>query len=142
MLDEYDNRHYRSSNGIYDTIPCPKRNTEPLKKLGYVYKEQENQRIGGALILSPEYLCPMDYESGNLLLRDHTYSIHHYSASWISQNDIEVSKHIHDIMRKNGKVIGQIKKQYYLYSLQKNEGNTKGFLAYMISKVKFKIMKR
>ena len=73
FLKDYDNIPFVLPDGSYDLTPCPDRNTEALKRLGM-----------DITFLPDEYLCPMNYYTGNKKITENTYSIHHYSASWTS----------------------------------------------------------
>ena len=68
-----------------------------------------------------------------------TISIHHFSASWISEEARDEADKIAKILKNNLPVIAQIKKQYYLYSRQKNKENTNNFISYIVSKIRLKM---
>lgn len=84
MLKDYENIHFVQPDGTLDLTPCPKRNTETLKRLGMKI-ENEKQIFMGMTFLPSDYLCPMDYYTGKIEITENTYSIHHYSASWTSK---------------------------------------------------------
>jgi hypothetical protein len=69
--------------GTLDLTPCPDRNTAALKRLG-MDTENTNQIFMNTLFLPQEYFCPMDYYTGKKTITQHTYSIHHYCATWTS----------------------------------------------------------
>lgn len=83
ILKDYDDIPFILEDGSYDLTPCPKRNTQTLKKLG-MDTENTSQTFMGMRFLPEEYLCPMNYYSGKKKITENTYSIHHYSASWTS----------------------------------------------------------
>ena len=83
ILKDYDEIPFILEDGSYDLTPCPKRNTEVLKKLG-MNTENVLQNFMGVNILPEEYLCPINYYTGKKKITENTYSIHHYSASWTS----------------------------------------------------------
>ena len=83
FLKDYEEIPFILPDGSFDLTPCPKRNTDTLKRLG-MDTEKVGQTFMDVQFLGKEYLCPMDYYTGKLCLTKNTYSIHHYSASWTS----------------------------------------------------------
>ena len=81
MLADYDHIPFVLPDGSYDTAPCPDRNTETMKKLGFNL-DIKDQIFMGIRILPEDYLCPVKYYSGKKVITKNTYSIHHYCASW------------------------------------------------------------
>jgi len=82
ILDYYHHSHFEEENGYLST-----RNTvveivtNLLKKEGF-RNENRIQDVAGFTIYPPDWFCPLDYSTGVLTITDHTYSIHHYDASW------------------------------------------------------------
>ena len=83
FLKDYEDISFVQPDGSFDLTPCPKRNTDTLKRLG-MDTEKPNQVFMDMTFLAKEYLCPMDYYTGKISVTKNTYSIHHYSASWTS----------------------------------------------------------
>lgn len=83
FLKDYDNIPFLLEDGNYDITPCPDRNTETAIKLG-LNTDIKDQFFMGIHILPEDYLCPIKYYSGKKIITKNTYSIHHFSASWIS----------------------------------------------------------
>lgn len=81
MLADYDHIPFVLPDGSYDTAPCPDRNTETMKKLGFNL-DIKDQIFMGIRILPEDYLCPVKYYSGKKVITKNTYSIHHFCASW------------------------------------------------------------
>ena len=84
LLRDYDDISFIKSDGTYDLTPCPDRNTQTIARLGMDIKNK-NQTFMGIKFLPEEYLCPMDYYTGKTKITKNTYSIHHYTASWMSK---------------------------------------------------------
>ena len=139
LLEEYSKRHFTGENGVYDHTACPKRNTKPLQKYGYKFNSNEIIKIKEAIVFPPSYFDPMDYMSGKIKISENTYAIHHYSASWISDEEKVKNEKIDEIVKSNNLIIGQLKKQWFLYCIQKENGITKSFIKYLISKMKLKL---
>lgn len=73
--------------------------TRILKKYGLLPTNQI-QRICNILIYPKEYFCPLDYTTGNLTITNNTYSIHHYTASWLPKS-IKFKNYIKKTLYKN-----------------------------------------
>lgn len=87
LMEEYKNKHFVLPNGNLDTVPCPQKNTRPLRKMGYSCCENKIWKKDGVTVYPFDYFCPIDYKTGILKITEHTYSIHHFSAMWHSKLD-------------------------------------------------------
>lgn len=83
LLADYDDISFVLSDGNYDMMPCPDRNTKIMIELGFDVKNKM-QNFMGMQILPEDYLCPIKYYTGKKRITKNTYSIHHFSATWIS----------------------------------------------------------
>lgn len=83
FLKDYDSIPFLLPDGTFDLTPCPDRNTKAAIALG-MDLEQKNQIFMGIRFLPEDYLCPVKYNTGKKTITENTYSIHHFSASWIS----------------------------------------------------------
>ncbi len=84
MLDDYDGIPFVDESGQIDTTPCSERNTKSLMKHGLV-PNGDYQEIEGFCFYPASYFAPYDYVTQKIRITDHTYSIHHYAASWQSE---------------------------------------------------------
>lgn len=83
MLEQYDGLVY--ADRIKKEIACPYLNNRVLDKLGYCFSEKPTE-IDGTLILPSRYLDPIAPGKDTRILQcEDTYSIHHYSASWMGK---------------------------------------------------------
>lgn len=83
MLDDYKNTHFVLSSGEMDLTSCPIRNSKVLEKEGFLLNNTRQEMAEGTVFPS-DYFCPMDEKSGRINYSSNTYSIHHFSASWLS----------------------------------------------------------
>jgi hypothetical protein len=83
LLADYDDIPFILPDGSYDLTPCPDRNTKVLLNHGMDINNK-NQIFMGIRMLPEDFLCPMKYYTGKKKITKNTYSIHHFSASWIS----------------------------------------------------------
>lgn len=87
MLDVYDNRHFKIADGQLNRVPCPAANTVGLIACGLKtgkIESQKIQKLNGICVYPEDYFNPYNRDTGNLIVTDHTYTIHHYSGSWSS----------------------------------------------------------
>lgn len=91
MMDDYEGVHFVLPDGSFDLTPCPQRNTEVFKRLGLVPNGKKQTLDGGAEIYPIEYFCPMDFVTGEVNKTKNTHTIHHFCASW--QSDEEKKYH-------------------------------------------------
>lgn len=99
MMKEYDLVKLNSID--YIKIACPYLNTLVLEKFGYK-KNGKNQKIDklDCMIYEPLYFDPLNIKLENLLC-DKTYSVHHYSATWLSKKTLLKKKIIRIFGEKN-----------------------------------------
>ena len=83
LLKDYEDISFILPDGSYDLTPCPDRNTKTLAELG-MDLENKDQIFMGIKMLPEDYLCPVQYYTGNKVITKNTYSIHHFCASWTS----------------------------------------------------------
>ncbi len=108
MRDYYDDIHF-IQNGKPNLLPSPEINTRPLYKLGFKYSDsiQQLEYKGSKLHIFPgKYFCPMDYETGEIDVKDETFSIHHYSGSWQSEESHKIRELSKKYSKKYGSTIG------------------------------------
>ena len=101
ILSDYQNRSFRKDNGILDKTPSPVIQTSLLKGKGF---QQKNvlQIIDNAYIYPTEYFSPLSLKTGKLHMTENTYSIHHYSGSWLTESEKNLTKKRHQIFQRYG----------------------------------------
>lgn len=86
MLALYEDRAFLREDGTMDMTPCPVVNTVAMKTYGMSAKDNGRiQQVMDLAVLPVDYLNPLDIDTGKLHITDHTFSIHHYSATWLSE---------------------------------------------------------
>jgi mannosyltransferase OCH1-like enzyme len=81
-MNMYDNIVFLNDDGNYNTTPCPAYTTEILINKGLKQCVSTIQKIEGITIYPVEYFCPKDYLTGRIKKTMNSYSIHHFEASW------------------------------------------------------------
>ena len=86
MREMYRDIHFIQEDQSYDLTACPVRNTEPLRAQGYAASDVI-WKTGDAAVFPPQYFSPIDSRTGLLKVSEETCSIHHYSASWHTEEE-------------------------------------------------------
>src|SRR5699024_11966734 len=81
VLDDYENSHYLTKDGIPNNTPVGKRVARLLKEYGLSSNNSEGiQVVDGIYIYPAEYFCPLNYFTGELHITDKTVAIHHFRS--------------------------------------------------------------
>ena len=83
----YENTHYVFPDGHVEQIPIVPITSRVLRKYGLKPSTDEPYQVAGVTIYPWDYFCPVEFLSSKLEITDHTYTIHHYSSSWMSWTD-------------------------------------------------------
>lgn len=78
-------------NGDKGIVICPELNTNALLPFG-LQRNGEKQNLNGAVIYPAEYFNPYNSVTGKLSKTKNTYTIHWYSAFWLSEKKRLVTK--------------------------------------------------
>lgn len=91
MLLDYLDKHFLNKDGTYDKTTCPIRNTKAIAHLlpDNSFNDEIIQ-IEGAILYPPEFFCPLSSDGKNMKKTANTFSIHWFSASWLSEEEMIV----------------------------------------------------
>ena len=81
MLDLYEKLHFIEEDNSFNLKTVVSYTTEILCNHG-LRNTNEIQECAGIWIYPKEYFCPIDYETKKRVDTSHTYTVHHYAASW------------------------------------------------------------
>ena len=84
LLDEYTGIHF-FTEGKENTTVCSIYNTRALEKLGLIIKK-ETVSFKGGTVYSQEFFSPINMNTFLMKKTKKTYSIHHYTNSWMTPN--------------------------------------------------------
>ncbi len=112
MLQDYESIHFQCPDGSIDTLPCPIRNTESIRHLLPEKLDYGGiTRIHGATLFPREFFCPLSADGTTMKKTENTYSIHWFTASWLTTEQ----KIVHDYRvfrgrceKKLGKKLGSL----------------------------------
>jgi hypothetical protein len=86
LMDSYDGISFLREDGTPDLTPSPRLNTDTLVKKCGLLPDGTLQRLEGITVFPPEYFCPKSFDDGVVRKTKNTYSIHHFDASWFSDD--------------------------------------------------------
>lgn len=84
LMDSYLSMHFLNPDGTFNMIPSPKLNTETLVNECGLIPTPCYQELGSFSIFPVEYFCPKSFDDGVVRKTKNTFSIHHFDASWFS----------------------------------------------------------
>lgn len=138
LLEEYKGIHFLISKGIYDDLPCPRRNTAPFIRHGFDKNTSEIQYILGATIYPKEYFCPLDYETKNMNITENTISIHHFNGTWTNKNMKDFLKGAP--IKVESRLKGLVSKNYFEYRQIYEKKTINNFTIFLTGKMKKKFL--
>lgn len=83
LLSYYENKKFILENGLLATTPNTQIITELSKSWGLKPNNEYQVLKGDVHIYPSEYFCPIAYDSLKKNFTKNTYTIHHYSGSWL-----------------------------------------------------------
>jgi len=86
MIDYYRKERFELSNGKYNLETVVQIFSKILKKRGIRFSSNPTE-FEGVYFYPPEYFCPINYYTGQKNITENTYTIHHYAASWVNQQE-------------------------------------------------------
>ncbi|WP_160665693.1 glycosyltransferase [Colidextribacter sp. OB.20] len=87
MLDFRSSFSFLREDGAFNQTACGYYETIPLLSMGLRLDGTTQEIAGGMMtVYSSDFFLPFDYISGKTNLTKNTFSIHHYSGSWLEEN--------------------------------------------------------
>ena len=86
FLGYYNDRSFINEDGSFDQTTNVAIMTKICEKYGLI-KNNQLQTINGFTIYPKTYFCPLNYNNKENDFTDNTYTIHHFSGSWISNEE-------------------------------------------------------
>lgn len=112
ILNMYEKNHFYDVNGGMDERTVVDYTTAIMREHGF-QGNGKIEKIYDITIYPPEYFCPMNYLTGKVTITENTFSIHYYSASWISPYKKMKMFIRHRIGEKATVFIVKLKKEIY-----------------------------
>lgn len=91
LLDEYKDLRFIKEDGTFDTTTNVIRITNlTVNKYGLIQKSSYQKLKDGIVTIYPfDYFCPKDWKTGKINLTENSYTIHHFSGSWLTAEEQE-----------------------------------------------------
>ena len=105
ILDGYQARHFLKEDGTFDFTTVVAFTTGYLQKYG-LEERKSIQCVEGIWIYPEEYFCPVNYYTGEEKFTENTRSIHHYMASWVSEEEMASNRLKKSLRKRFGKTVG------------------------------------
>lgn len=86
LIHIYEKKGENIANINITDETCVTITTKFFKKRGFQYRNVK-QNIAGVDIFPTEFFCPKPYGSSTLKVTSDTYTIHHYSGTWLASKD-------------------------------------------------------
>lgn len=106
IIEHYHKSHFICADGSYNKTTVVTRTSDLLAGDGFDANKCNIQYIDGTYIYPPDYFCPMSYKTGKITITDNTRSIHHYMASWKTDEEVAMKQIEKNIEIKLGMVAG------------------------------------
>ena len=87
IMAYYENHHYTYPDGHLEQITIVLITTDILRKHGKPSRVDVPINVAGITIYPWEWFCPQEGLWGNVQITENTYTIHHFSATWMSRID-------------------------------------------------------
>ena len=84
LMESYENLNFVNEDGSLNLVASPELNTDTLESLG-LKRNGQTQVIDGFTFFPADYFCPKSFNDGILRMTKNTHSIHHYDASWFTE---------------------------------------------------------
>lgn len=108
LLHVYDDIQFLNEDGSLNLTPCPEIQSKQLKKHGFV-RENKIQQVGSLTLYPSTYFCPERWNEIISFIKPETYSIHHYSASWVNSSCSGVAEKLRKFKKNRLKGLIKIK---------------------------------
>lgn len=95
----YEKVAFCNEKGELNLTASPVLQTESMKSFGFV-PDGHFKMVDDMAILPPEFLCGMNVSTRMLEITDNTYAIHHYSASWMTDEERQWAKTNEDWIKR------------------------------------------
>ncbi len=86
IIDDYESSQFVNDDGSQNLYTIVQRTTDILYTHG-LQNSMDIQFVAGIKIYPSEYFCPINMDTGKLEITENTYTIHRFSASWVSGFD-------------------------------------------------------
>jgi len=101
LLEYYNDKKFIKENGL-NTTTNVQIISQILSQKGLIRNNKEQLINNNLRIYPSSYFCPKNFKTGEILIKDNSYGIHHFNMSWLS------------FQKKTSIRLGRIYKRYFL----------------------------
>lgn len=127
LRENYEHISFIKPDGTFDTMPCPRRDTKILVKLGLL-QNNKKQTISGITFYPSDYFSPLSFY-GSEDFSENTYSIHHFNASWATERQFKARDRRIRLRKVFGKKLADKIDLIFLVYDELRHGGFRGLLA-------------
>ena len=108
ILEAYRGRHFLDVNGNEDKTTVVDIVSDFFRKDKIDIIDEATLKSKGIHLYRKDVFCPMDYRTGKMEITEQTRSIHHYVASWMSEDELRCQFIFRSMKEKYGNFFGRI----------------------------------
>jgi mannosyltransferase OCH1-like enzyme len=139
MLDYYKDRHF-IKDGNQEEVTNVKIITELTKNEYGIKLDNTYQDLGDVVFYPRDYFCPKDYITGQIkYLTENTYTIHHFSGSWLDEEIQNNRKDIWNVRKKYGLFVGWLYRNYIEYGRVIKKDGLRGLINLTVENIKRRV---
>lgn len=99
MMRKYERLSFLRADAMCDLTPSPYYQSLVLRENGFVL-DSNGIRRDGVSIYPRDYFNPKSWQTGEVILTENSYSIHHYTMSWYTEGQKKLRIKTQRIMRR------------------------------------------
>lgn len=137
--------YYKSQNFIDDgnmnLHTVVDRLTKIMRNAGFI-GSGEIEKVRNISIYPPEYFCPINCFTNEVVITEKTRSIHHYSASWLDKDERRIMDKVAVVEKKYGRIPAMVTKNVFYIGKEAKTGGIYGVCKYIRNKLYNKLYKK
>lgn len=99
LLEYYDNVSFINEDGSFNLKTNTQQITDTMVLKG-LRRDNSYQEIDDMVAFYPsDYFCPKSVKTGEITLTERTHTIHHFSGSWVPENNLTLPQKIRKFFR-------------------------------------------
>lgn len=107
LLSEYNNRKFIMENGDFNVTTNVAYITNLFTRYG-LKLDNSYQEVQGFVLYPMDYFCAKSFKTGIVHITDNTYTIHHFSGSWLTDEQKRLKEYRHMMTEKYGFYLGSV----------------------------------
>ena len=105
LRDMYDKISFYRKDGSLNLTPSPKYISEKLESLG-IQRKNQYQELENVTVYPRDYFGAKDYYTEKINRTENTYSIHHFSCTWMSREEKRAEERRRRFCARFGNMLG------------------------------------